>query len=441
MQSTRLLVVCIVMLKLLKQKAYTALRASEKYTKTDMVYLTKGGFWMLIGNIVSISSVFITAIAFAHFVPKEIYGIYKFVLAAASILMFFSLSGLPTAVTQAVARGYEGTFRQSLKTRIMWGVLGSVCSLLVAGYYYIQQDTTLAYSFLLIAFFVPFFESIGLYENFLLGKQLFKNFVFCNVISRIISVITLVLTILFSDNLFLIIAAYFIPPILIKTFFDIWTIKHFSPNNRIDEKTITYGKHLSVNGVIAKIALFLDTILVFHFLGPLQVALYSFALAPIEQIRSVYKSIPLLTVPKFANQSPSSINTQLNQRLLQLCALGLVIGIVYFFAAPLLFTLLFSTYMDSVVFSQWLAILLVISLPNALLESIQQAKLDITPTHFLYLRNIPSIILIISLLICTPFFGITGVIISRTIYTLSTFTYNYIQWNTISYQHETTTSV
>jgi O-antigen/teichoic acid export membrane protein len=432
MHTYALLVVCIGMLNKLKQKTYTMLRASEKYTKTDMVYLTKGSLWMMVGNAISILSVFFTAIAFAHFIPQDTYGIYKFILAVASVLMFFSLSGLPGAVTQAVARGFEGTFRKSLKIRIMWGLLGGIASLLISGYYFLQGDTVLSTSFFIIAFFIPFFESIGLYENYLQGKSLFGYFITFNSISRIISFAILLLTIFFSKNIFLILIAYFLPPIIIKATFDAWTIRRFSPNELVDENTIMYGKHLSINGVISKTAMFLDTILLFHFLGPIQVAIYSFALAPIEQIKSTYKSIPLLTVPKLAVRTPETINSRLYRRLVQLFFIGAGIAVVYASFAPLLFKTLFSTYTDAIIFSQVLSVILILSLPNAFLESIQQAKLDITPTTFLYWRNVPSVLLIMSLLLLTPMYGIWGVIVSRVIYLSSMFICNAIQWRMLS---------
>jgi hypothetical protein len=40
----------------LKYKAYTFLRWSERHTKTDMIYLTKGGFWLTLAQVISSAS-------------------------------------------------------------------------------------------------------------------------------------------------------------------------------------------------------------------------------------------------------------------------------------------------------------------------------------------------------------------------------------------------
>ena len=74
------------MIKKIKEKIYNLLRWSEKYTKTDMVYLAHGGFWLSFGQIISSLSSFLLAIAFANLLPKETYGNYKYILSIASIL-------------------------------------------------------------------------------------------------------------------------------------------------------------------------------------------------------------------------------------------------------------------------------------------------------------------------------------------------------------------
>ena len=48
------------MIDKIKNKTYKLLRKSEKYTKTDMVYLTKGGFWLTLGQIISSTSAFLS---------------------------------------------------------------------------------------------------------------------------------------------------------------------------------------------------------------------------------------------------------------------------------------------------------------------------------------------------------------------------------------------
>ena len=68
------------MINFIKEKIYKLLRKSEKWTHTDMIYLAKGGFWLTLGQIISSVSSFALAVAFANFLPKEVYGNYKYII-------------------------------------------------------------------------------------------------------------------------------------------------------------------------------------------------------------------------------------------------------------------------------------------------------------------------------------------------------------------------
>src|SRR5690606_7328003 len=92
-----------------KTRLYKLLRWSERYTKTDMVYLARGGTWLTLGTIAATALAFISALVFANFLPKDVYGTYSFVLSMAAILAIPTLHGMMTATARAVARGYDGT--------------------------------------------------------------------------------------------------------------------------------------------------------------------------------------------------------------------------------------------------------------------------------------------------------------------------------------------
>ena len=96
-------------MEVLKNKGINGLRYLERYTKTDMVYLVKGGFWSIFSQIIVTVSTLLLAMAFAYFISKETYGQYKFILSLANILGVFTLTGLGTAVMKSVTGGFEGT--------------------------------------------------------------------------------------------------------------------------------------------------------------------------------------------------------------------------------------------------------------------------------------------------------------------------------------------
>jgi O-antigen/teichoic acid export membrane protein len=416
------------MISKIKKKAKEILLWSQKYTKTDMIYLARGGFWLTLGQAISSLSSFLLAIAFANLLPKETYGTYKYILSIASILAIPTLSGIGTAVTQAVARGYEGSLIPALKTKIRWGILGGLASLILAGYYFYQGNTTLTISFLISAVFLPFMDSFGIYDSLLQGRKLFDISTKYFIISQIIAIASLIAVLFFTKNLFLILFAYFASWTLLRFIFLKITLKKFSINHNQDPKTISYGKHLSLIGIIGTIASYLDRILIFHYLGAVEVAVYSFAIAPPNQIKGLFKNLPALALPKLSQRSFKEIDSVLYKRLLKLFIMGGIIAGIYILAAPYIFKIFFPKYLDSIFFSQLFAITIVLTTPISILSAVGQSKLTLTPKSFLYPGSIiPQIILIGSLFLLIKF-GIIGVILSRIIFLISAIVVSLIYW-------------
>ena len=74
------------MLHTLQRRIYSLLRRSERFTRTDMVYLAKNGSWMVGAHVVSTVLGLGLTIAFANLVTPEVYGQYKYVISVAAII-------------------------------------------------------------------------------------------------------------------------------------------------------------------------------------------------------------------------------------------------------------------------------------------------------------------------------------------------------------------
>ena len=158
----------------MRNKAYQLLRRSEDFFKTDMVYLAKGGFWFTLAQtVVSLSSFFL-AVAFAHFVTKEAYGQYKYILSIVGLLGAFTLSGLPSAVLRSVSNGHDGTLVYAFWQNLKWNVLFFIVALALSTYYFINGNSTLGISFLVVGSLWPIFQSTNLYNSYLLAKKDFR---------------------------------------------------------------------------------------------------------------------------------------------------------------------------------------------------------------------------------------------------------------------------
>jgi len=396
-----------------KQKTYRLLRWSERYTGTDMVYLAKGGFLLTSGHIVSSGVVFLSAIAFANFIPKETYGIYKYLISIVATLSVTTLSGVGEMLTQSVSRGNEGTFIPALKTKIKWGLLGAIGSLGISFYYFVQGNNMLATIFAITSLFVPFVESLTLYQSYLQGKKLFTPFTIYITLSQVIGSAIMIATIYLTNSIYIIILSYYLAWTLIRLFFHSIVVRKYPPNNKVDEKVIPYGKKSTIVDFIASGLSTMEKALIFHFLGPVPLAIYSFAQAPLTQFTGLFRNIPVLAVPKMASRPIESINSMLKNRMLVAFAFSLLAAVTYIFLAPFFYKFILPQYLESVKISQLLALTILFTIPQIIFGSAVNAKATLAPIRSLYLWNTPAIVSLIIVFFTIQGLGLYSLVISR----------------------------
>ncbi len=396
----------------IKTRIYQFLRKTQKYTGTDNVYLAKGEFWLTSGQIISLVPAFLLAVAFANLIPKETYGLYKYVLSIFGILGVFTLSNMGIAVLRAIAQGYEGSLIPAFKTKIRWGILGGIVCLGLAGYYYLNNDIALAVCFLIAAIFVPLLHSLSVFGSFLKGKKLFKISVKYGIISQIIAATTMIAALFLTKNIFVIISIYFISHTLIKFIFLKVILKKIPPNKKVDPETIPYGKYLSFINIPGWIITHLDEILLWHFLGASQLAIYAFAAIPVSKIKSLTGSLKALAQPKLSQRSNEELKKTLPKKIFKLFLAIIPIVILYIVLAPFLYKIFFPQYLESVIYSQIL-VLTLLFFPQMLFTSAlhaQKKKKEITVRQII----MPPIKITL-LLLLVPAYGIMGLISTRLI--------------------------
>jgi O-antigen/teichoic acid export membrane protein len=172
-----------------------------------------------------------------------------------------------------------------------------------------------------------------------------------------------------------------------------------------------FGKHLSVLNILSTIATELDKILVFHYLGAMQLAIYTIALAPVDQIKGILKNVNALAFPKFAEQQASAIKETLAKKITVLTLGSSVIIGVYILLAPLFFNVFFPKYTGSILYSQVIAFTLIGAIISGFLYTILEARAD---TKGLSFFNISTNILNLAILFpLVYYFGIWGAIGAR----------------------------
>ncbi len=402
------------MLQRIRSFFYRLLRKSERLTKTDMVYLAKGGFWLTISRLFSILLSILLSIALANLLPKESYGVYRYILSVASVLAVVSLSGLNTAITRSVAQGAEAVVKSGFKYRLQWGFVASFFSACISGYYHLSGSTTLTLSFLIVAVFLPLMEASTVSEAFLLGKKNFSLASRCGMLSKFFTIITLVATIFFTKNVILIVFSYFFSWTVIRLLIYTYTLKKYSLNSSNDPDALSFGKHLTISSVIATIADYIDRLLLFTYLGPVELAVYSFALAPNDHIKGFLKNINVLALPKFSEKSPAQLKYSIKKKTILLLIFSLIVSLIFIFTAPFIYSLLFPQYLESVLYFQIL-ISSLFTLPFLwLITSIFQSQ---KMTKAIYQSQIlTSIFQIITTTILILYLGLLGAVIARVLH-------------------------
>lgn len=411
-----------------KVKLNKLFKSLDGFAKTDVKYLIKGSFWLTSANLITSIIVLATSIVFANQIPPETYGTYKYFISILGILSISTLSGIGSTVSQAVSRGLEGSLFTGLKIKILYGLFGSLASVIIAIYYALNGNVELAVVFGVATFFIPFMDSFHIYQNYLQGKKIFDKSSIYISISQAFASSVMIITVFLTTNLYIILSSYLISWTCIRIFFFLKTITIYPPNKLVDPKTIPLGKHSSYIDIIATLIGSLDSILIFHFLGSIQLAVYSFAIAPVTQIVSLFRNIPTLATPKLANRPVKEIDELLFKRILIVAGVAAVIFITYILSAQHIYEIFFPKYLDSVIISKVYALTILISIPITILSSAVNAKITYFSKRSLYLWNIPGALSTIFMLITIQSLGIMSVVYARIILLITTAIMSYLFW-------------
>ncbi len=381
--------------------------------RTDLLYATKGSFWLLLGSVGGSFASLIVAVVFARFVPKETYGNYKYVLSTVGLLSAFTFTGLSDAIVRSVARGFDKSLGLGFWKNWQWSALMIVGLVGLGGWYLFQGNLELGFGMLFAAAFAPLLNSAALFPALLQGKKEFRVNTLYNIWRSLLPALVLIIVVLFTQNIIALVAAYFIANSAVTLFLYRKTQKTFITNDKIDPEMLSFGKHLSLVGIIGAVSLYLDRILIFHYLGAAETAIYSFAIAFPEQLDSVVSNLQTLALPKFSARSKEDIQKTLFRKILIVFLALIPVTGLYILVAPTLYRLFLPQYMEAVPYTIGYIFVLIATgtarLPMAFLTSQHAIKER-------YIIGIFAPILrIVLMLVLIHTYGIWGVIFARVV--------------------------
>lgn len=403
-----------------------SVQSLERFLKTDIRYLARSSAWLSAGSVIGTLVAFGLSLLYARYIPKDAYGSYRFILSAIGMAGIFSLPGMGTAIIRSAARGYEGTFRKGSFIIFLSSFGISVIGLVTALYHIIKGNTAVAYGLAAASLFVPFAEGLGNWRGYLDGKREFKKKTFYNTLVHVsygvIMTGTIAAIYLFEFSLvssvLLLVFAYFFSHGFPNIVFHRMIIQRIPKNAPQEESAIQYGVHLSLSTAPSTLAAYIDSVLLYAYLGPTALAVYSFAIAIPEQMKSFMGNAATVVFPKLAAYThiPASgsvsLQSTLPSKLFRASIMTSILVFGYVITAPFVYTVFFPRYIDSIVYSQVFALSLIL-FPFGVFGDALKAEGNMKK---IYLHSIGSPILqILALAILIPFFGLWGAVIGRVI--------------------------
>ncbi len=352
----------------LRAAAGGALRLGERVFRTDLRYLIRGLTWLVLGPLLTTATSLALGAAYARCLSMAELGAYRGVMTYAAFLAAFSLSGMATSVTQAVARGHEEALREALRTSFCWGLVVGSVHLAVAGVLGMALGrTTLAWGLVVAGLVFPLSSSAPLYSAYLNGKRAFRGASMLPAYASVGTSLLLLLTLAIHPVPLTLAIVNLVGLAAFQTVFLWITLRLHRPaaGSGAGQGTTGYGTHLSVMDWLGSIAQHLDQVVALHYLGAPALAVYYLAGAIPEQIRAAVKSLHFLVLPKFAARSAAEIRAGILGKFLWLAVFTGAVAGAYALAAPTLYAVFFPGYEDSVGLSRIyvLQILNYVSLP------------------------------------------------------------------------------
>ncbi len=392
------------------------LRPCGRLLRTDVEYLASGGFWLGIGKAASVLVAFGLSLLYARLVEKEVYGEYRYILSIFGTLGIFAVPGVATAIVRSQARGFDGTFRRGGGIIFFSSFGVTLVGLAVAAWFYAGGRTSLALSLAVASFFVPFVEGLGSWRAYYEGKRLFREKTMRNVVSSVfygcfMAGAIFLLAQGYVASALVLVVAYLIGNAIPNIIFFLGAWHSVARTAPQETGAVRYGMHLSLLNAPSTIANYLDALLLHAFMGPAALAVYSFAIALPEQLKSVFAMVATVAFPKLSSSVENgALKKTLPQKLIRATIFTTLMVGAYILVAPVLYSVLFPAYGESVFLSQIFALSLIF-FPIGIFGTALKAEGNLKK---IYIHELSMPILQILLLVTLiPFYGLWGAVIAR----------------------------
>lgn len=364
------------------------------------------GIWAY-GTLGSLT-LFAASLALARWLSPEEMGTYAITSALFGLMSVTALPGMRSAVTSAVARGNDGTYRAgtilTMKSAIPGSVMLAACAAMLA------SNTALAASIAAAALLFTAVITAQMHSAYLIGKRSFGLQARIGFAATALG-ITLMLGGAYSfRSAWSALTGMMIGQAAIGGMAAVAFYRKIGPHAPTDRTAIAFGKNAGAGEMLATCAHHLDTVMIGLFLGPSPAALYYFAKLIPEQFKEIPKVISLIAMPEFSRMGPAKLRR--TTWLLTACA-GTALAaaaILYAIWASAVFIAIIPEYAAAVPYSIVFA-LSAISFMNDIPYHAVQARLLAKET--VAISGIPAIMSIALMGLMIPLWGVWGAVIAK----------------------------
>jgi len=370
--------------------------------------------FLSLGNVSASIGGFVIVILLANILDQNDYGNYKYVFSLVGILSVLSLTGGFRNITlQATAQGYDGFLRYLFKRNLLLSLPMLIGGGGVSVYYFIHDNNFLG-SAIGIATITTIIGNMGVLAHaYVNGRKKYKEIFYIQTIQTTLSAVALITITQFRDDLLSIFITSVTTSALTSVLLFLYVQKMYVRNNEIDDKLLKYGKHLNVLSIISTIMMHIDSILIFKIIGSQGLALYAIATPFVDRIIGFFKSSYYFALPKYSEMGSHRARIHLYKRSLLAFLLGWVIFGIYYLLAPIIFSIFFPKYPESIN----LSILFALNIPLVAISILPEAFLDslIEARNKYIVKAVTTFVRLVTMLLFIYPFGIAGVILSELI--------------------------
>lgn len=393
----------------LKSRGNHALDLLSKTANFDVGYFMRGGMWLGLAYAVNALIRLSVIIVVAQAMDKTVFGQYQFILTVFMALMVFTLPGMGTAITQSVANGFNSSLISGTRSKMKWGMLGSVALVGIAAFFAWRQETIWSI-FLVIALFFPFYAVYTAVLAFYRGKEDFRSSALYGFVFTLVNAIA----VLGAFFLFGTLMSVFVSMMLfagLASLIIYYIASRKVARDPVDEQVVVYGRHLTLMMALNNAAPYADKILVAALAGFEGVAVYAVATVLTLNLALLGKLLTSLLLPKLSRAQAHHVKRikAVFWWLTLVVAVSVVAGIV---VIPWIIPILFSEkYIAAIPYAQVALLYLVFIFPASVLDAFFQAR---KKTKLLYAYNLGTgIANLVLLAVLVPLFGLWGAVSSK----------------------------